>query len=63
MGHQGSYERKIQAIEHLDREVIAEVCAGLDNAREDYRLLIMPDHSDTCRCAYAYIRSCAVSFI
>ena len=44
MGHQGSYERKIQAIEHLDREVIAEVCAGLDNAGEDYRLLIMPDH-------------------
>ncbi len=44
MGHQGSYERKIQAIEHLGREVIAEVCAGLDNAGEDYRLLIMPDH-------------------
>ena len=24
--------------------MIAEVCAGLDNAGEDYRLLIMPDH-------------------
>lgn len=44
MGHQGSVERKIQAIENLDQRVIRLVKEGLDASSEDYRMLIMPDH-------------------
>lgn len=44
MGHQGSLEKKVQAIEFLDQEVIAAVTAGLDDSGEDYRLLVLPDH-------------------
>ncbi len=44
MGHQGSLERKIQAIEYLDSRVIGPVKAGLDRAGIDYRMMIMPDH-------------------
>ena len=44
MGHQGSVERKIQAIEYLDQRLIKLVKEGLDEAGEDYRMLILPDH-------------------
>lgn len=44
MGHQGSLERKLQAIESLDSKVIKTVKEGLDKAGVDYRMLIMPDH-------------------
>ena len=44
MGHQGSLEKKVQAIEFLDEKVIGTVTAGLDKAGEDYRLLVLPDH-------------------
>ena len=44
MGHQGSLERKLKAIEALDKKVIRVVKEGLDAAGEDYRLLVMPDH-------------------
>lgn len=44
MGHQGSLERKLQAIESLDSKVIKTVKDGLDKAGVDYRMLIMPDH-------------------
>ena len=44
MGHQGSVEKKIQAIEYLDERVIKLVKEGLDQSGEDYRLLILPDH-------------------
>ena len=44
MGHQGSLEKKIQAIEHLDSRVIAPIKAGLEAADADFRMLIMPDH-------------------
>ena len=50
MGHQGSVERKIQAIENLDGRVIAPVKAGLDAAGVPYRMLIMPDHPTPIRC-------------
>lgn len=42
MGHQGSIENKIQAIENLDRRVVAKVVQALQG--KDYRLLILPDH-------------------
>lgn len=44
MGHQGSMERKIQAIEYLDSEVIGPVVEKLNAAGEDFRLLVLPDH-------------------
>lgn len=44
MGHQGSLERKIKAIERIDELVLRRVVAGLNASGEDYRLLLMPDH-------------------
>lgn len=44
MGHQGSVERKIQAIQYLDEKVIRRIKEGMDESKEDYRMLVMPDH-------------------
>lgn len=44
MGHQGSLERKIKAIEYVDDRVLKRVVEQLDASGEDYRLLLMPDH-------------------
>lgn len=44
MGHQGSRERKIQAIQFLDEKVIRRVKEAMDQSGEDYRMLILPDH-------------------
>lgn len=44
MGHQGSIDKKVKAIENLDREIIKPIAEALDNSGEDYRMLVMPDH-------------------
>lgn len=44
MGHQGSVERKIQAIENMDARLIKPLVEQMDTSGEDYRLLVMPDH-------------------
>lgn len=44
MGHQGSAAHKIEAIEHVDKEVLGTVAEKLNQAGEDYRLLLLPDH-------------------
>lgn len=44
MGHQGSMERKIQAIENLDEKVIKVVYDALAASGEDFRILVLPDH-------------------
>ncbi|MBQ8856767.1 MAG: cofactor-independent phosphoglycerate mutase [Lachnospiraceae bacterium] len=44
MGHQGSVERKVQAIEFLDERIIRYVKEAMDVSGEDYRMLILPDH-------------------
>lgn len=44
MGHQGSVERKVQAIEYLDKQVIGPVVEKLKKAGVDFRLLVLPDH-------------------
>ena len=49
MGHQGSIERKIKAIENLDGRVIRLVKEGLDASGEDYRMLVLPDHPTPIR--------------
>ncbi|MBQ8823430.1 MAG: cofactor-independent phosphoglycerate mutase [Lachnospiraceae bacterium] len=50
MGHQGSVERKVQAIEYLDEKVIGPVVEKLENAGVDFRLLVLPDHPTPIRC-------------
>ncbi|MDO4463510.1 MAG: cofactor-independent phosphoglycerate mutase [Bacillota bacterium] len=49
MGHQGSVERKVQAIEFLDQRVIGPLTRALDEAGTEYRLLVMPDHPTPIR--------------
>ena len=49
MGHQGSVERKIQAIEQMDARLIKPLVERMDASGEDYRLLIMPDHPTPIR--------------
>lgn len=50
MGHQGSIENKIKAIENLDSRVIAPIKQAMDASGEPYRLLILPDHPTPIRC-------------
>lgn len=50
MGHQGSVERKVKAIENLDSRVIRIVVDEMRKAGQDFRLLIMPDHPTPIRC-------------
>lgn len=44
MGHQGSIENKIKAIQYLDQRVIKPIVDGMEASGEEYRMLIMPDH-------------------
>ena len=44
MGHQGSVENKIKAIEYLDERIIKPVVEGMEASGKDFRMLIMPDH-------------------
>lgn len=44
MGHQGSVENKIKAIENIDEKVLRMVIRGMEEAGEEYRLLLLPDH-------------------
>lgn len=50
MGHQGSVEKKIKAIEYLDNRVISPVYEALSKKDEPFRLLVMPDHPTPIRC-------------
>lgn len=49
MGHQGSVERKVQAIEYLDEKVIGPMCEKLEQAGADFRMLVLPDHPTPIR--------------
>ncbi len=49
MGHQGSYEKKVKAIEYLDKRVIKRLTDKLDSEKIDYRLLVLPDHPTPVR--------------
>ncbi|NBJ92422.1 cofactor-independent phosphoglycerate mutase [Parablautia muri] len=49
MGHQGSVEKKVQAIEYLDKRVIGPLVKSLDAEGTNYRLLVMPDHPTPIR--------------
>ncbi|MGN1159416.1 MAG: cofactor-independent phosphoglycerate mutase [Lachnospiraceae bacterium] len=49
MGHQGSVERKVQAIEYLDERIIGPIANALEKAGTDYRMLVLPDHPTPIR--------------
>ena len=49
MGHQGSVERKIQAIENLDQRVIKIIKEQMDASGEDYCMIVLPDHPTPIR--------------
>lgn len=44
MGHQGSLERKIKAIEYLDSRLIRLIKEAFDAKGEPVRILVLPDH-------------------
>ena len=49
MGHQGSVERKVGAIENIDSRVIAPLVKSLREQTTDFRLLVLPDHPTPIR--------------
>lgn len=49
MGHQGLLQEKIQSIEYLDSRIVAPIVAAMEEAGEDFRLLILPDHPTPLR--------------
>lgn len=49
MGHQGSVERKVQAIENIDQRVIRLIKEQMDASGEDYCMLVLPDHPTPIR--------------
>jgi len=44
MGHQGSVERKVKAIEYLDERVIKRVIEAFEAKGQDFRMIVLPDH-------------------
>lgn len=49
MGHQGKVHEKVKSIEYLDSRLIALVKRAMEDAGEDYRMLILPDHPTPIR--------------
>lgn len=49
MGHQGSAENKIKAIEYIDDQVVGPVAEALRAAGTDFRMFILPDHPTPVR--------------
>lgn len=49
MAHQGLAEEKVRSIEYLDSRVIAPLRKAMEEAGEDYRMLVLPDHPNLLR--------------
>ncbi|MCQ2520575.1 MAG: cofactor-independent phosphoglycerate mutase [Lachnospiraceae bacterium] len=49
MGHQGSYERKVKAIENIDARIIGPLCEKLNTEGIDFKMLVLPDHPTPVR--------------
>lgn len=43
-GHQGMPEKKVWAIEQIDREILAPVMEAMEARGEELRILLLPDH-------------------
>lgn len=46
--HEGDFHKKIEALENIDRHIVAPLHAALKSCG-DYRILVSPDHPTTCR--------------
>lgn len=44
MGHQGNLAHKIESLERIDRDVIGRIVRCMDESKEPYRLMFLPDH-------------------
>ena len=49
MAHQGLTEEKVKSIEYLDHRIVAPVMKAMEEAGEDYRILLLPDHPNLLR--------------
>jgi len=49
MGHQGRTHDKVKSIEYLDSRLIAKVKQAMEEAGEDFRMLVLPDHPTPIR--------------
>ncbi len=49
MGHQGSYEKKVQSIENMDKRILGPIREAMEASGKDYRLLVLPDHPTPIR--------------
>ena len=49
MGHQGRTQDKVKSIEYLDSRLIARVKTAMEEANEDFRILVLPDHPTPIR--------------
>ena len=49
MGHQGELEHKILSIADLDRRIVAPIKKAMEEAGEDFRMLVLPDHPTPLR--------------
>ena len=49
MGHQGSVEKKVKAIEYLDQRVIGPLESKLKEQNVDFRMLVLSDHPTPIR--------------
>ena len=49
MGHQGRVQDKVKSIEYLDSRLIARVKQAMEDAKEDFRMLVLPDHPTPIR--------------
>lgn len=49
MGHQGLLAEKIQAIEKIDQYIVGPLVKQLKEAKEEFRVLILPDHPTPIR--------------
>lgn len=49
MGHQGSVEKKLKAIQNLDHFIIGPLYEKLKAQNVDFRMLVMPDHPTPIR--------------
>ena len=49
MAHQGLVEEKVRSIEYLDSRILAPVKKAVEDAGEDCRILVLPDHPNLLR--------------
>ena len=49
-GHHGDFKNKIYSIEQIDKKVVKRLTDRLSAAKEDYAILVCPDHPTPCAC-------------